>query len=150
MKDITSITKTTEAPSSSTNIYIEDGGNFRRSSLEHMKETLGINDANDAIEGESERAKEAEKGLSEMVSTNASDITNEISRAKNKESELSDKISTNASAISDEVTRAKEAEQANATAISDEATRATEAEALKANKTDLMSLLFTTVSVIDD
>ena len=59
-------------------------------------------------------------------------------------------LQANATAISDEVTRAKKAEQANATAISDEVTRATAAEALKANKTDLMSLLFTTVSVIDD
>lgn len=59
-------------------------------------------------------------------------------------------MKANATAISEETTRATAVEKANATAISTEATRAEAAEALKANKADLMSLLFTVVSVIDD
>lgn len=59
-------------------------------------------------------------------------------------------MKANATAISNEATRAQAAEKTNASAISTEATRAEAAEALKANKADLMSLLFTVVSVIDD
>lgn len=92
---------------------------------------------------EIERAQGAEQAI-------ATAIGNETSRAKSAEQANASAISTISSNLSAEIERAQGADEANATAISDEATRATEAEALKANKTELMSLLFTVVSVIDD
>ena len=142
MKDITSITKTTEAPSSSTNIYIEDGGNFRRSSLEHMKETLGINEADEAIDAESKRAQDAESGLSARISQNATDIATEVSRAEDAESGLSDRITENGNAISAEATRAKAAEDTLTKNLSAEATRATAAESANASNISALQTSF--------
>ena len=153
MKEITTITTTTEAPSSNTTLYIEDEGGFKRASIEHMKEALGIN-------AETERAEEAEGNIESSMSLFSDGLVAEIERAQATEAALSDAIAAEISRAEDaekvltesltsETERATTAEGVNTAAITAETERATAEEALKVNKTELFDLLFTTVSVID-
>ena len=96
-------------------------GSFKTDSAKQVNGIATVEAVNDVIVAN-------EKVTSEALNKLNSDIQNEVTRAEKAESDLSNKITTNTTNISDEVTRAKAAEKTNADAISAEVTRATNKE----------------------